>query len=235
MITDSSTTWFLRTGPISISAVMLTDTTCVTGRMIIQTWSSQSQCIHRVSPFGLVCGQEDSLGHFFFNDTVTGERYLNMFNNDVLPSLLEMSEFNENQLIWQQDGAPPHWYRPARTWLDNHFGQRWIGRNGPTAWPPRSPDLTVCDFWLWGHVKQIVYRQNRPENIGELKERIREITDEQRLHERHCRLRSTCATLSPSWRWAHWVTFHSQIRSYGFWINKNFIVPSVFVFLSKFL
>ncbi|KAJ4434862.1 hypothetical protein ANN_23433 [Periplaneta americana] len=34
---------------------------------------------------------------------------------------------------------------------------RWIGRGGPVAWPPRSPDLTCLDFFLWGHMKQLVY------------------------------------------------------------------------------
>lgn len=24
-------------------------------------------------------------------------------------------------------------------------------------WPPRSPDLTPLNFYLWGHTKQIVY------------------------------------------------------------------------------
>ena len=24
-------------------------------------------------------------------------------------------------------------------------------------WPPRSPDLTPCDFWLWGYLKSKVY------------------------------------------------------------------------------
>ncbi|GFX25433.1 uncharacterized protein TNCV_1424171 [Trichonephila clavipes] len=24
----------------------------------------------------------------------------------------------------------------------------------PTAWPPRSPDLNPCDFWLWGYIKK---------------------------------------------------------------------------------
>ena len=25
-------------------------------------------------------------------------------------------------------------------------------------WPPRSPDLNPCDFFLWGHLKQLVYK-----------------------------------------------------------------------------
>jgi hypothetical protein len=32
-----------------------------------------------------------------------------------------------------------------------------IGRGGPTAWPPSSPDLNPLDFYLWGHLKSLVY------------------------------------------------------------------------------
>ncbi|KAG8228356.1 hypothetical protein J437_LFUL006807 [Ladona fulva] len=33
----------------------------------------------------------------------------------------------------------------------------WIGRGGPIAWPPRSPDITPLDFFFWGFVKDRVY------------------------------------------------------------------------------
>ena len=126
------------------------------------------------------------LGPIFFNETINGSRYLEMLRDEVLPRLKEIDDFNANRLIWQQDGAPPHWYRPARLWLDEHFGQQWMGRNGPMAWPPRSPDLTACDYWLWGHVKQIIHvYQEQPENISDLKEKIlsafHSIRDDQRL------------------------------------------------------
>jgi len=61
------------------------------------------------------------------------------------------------QLIFQHDGAPPHSPHNVRDWLDEHFPERWVGTNGPIAWPPRSPDLTPLDFFLWGHVKELVY------------------------------------------------------------------------------
>ncbi len=41
------------------------------------------------------------------------------------------------------------------------------------AWPPRSPDLTPCDFSLWGIVKDCVYAQNR-RDINHLKSLIEE-------------------------------------------------------------
>lgn len=112
------------------------------------------------------------IGPFFHDQTVNGHRYLGMLENDVLPVLQNIEAFREGQMWWQQDGAPPHWYRPARDFLDNHFPERWIGRSGPLAWPARSPDLTACDYWLWGHLKQLVYRR-QPDSLEELKISIR--------------------------------------------------------------
>jgi hypothetical protein len=33
----------------------------------------------------------------------------------------------------------------------------WDGRDGPMPWPPRSPDITPLDFFLWGYVKSNVF------------------------------------------------------------------------------
>jgi hypothetical protein len=39
-------------------------------------------------------------------------------------------------------------------------------------WPLRSPDLTVCDFFLWGYVKDRVYVPPLPTTVDELQECI---------------------------------------------------------------
>lgn len=44
---------------------------------------------------------------------------------------------------------------------------------GGIDWPSHSPDLNVCDFFLWGYLKDRVYKTN-PQTIEELKERITE-------------------------------------------------------------
>jgi hypothetical protein len=54
-------------------------------------------------------------------------------------------------------GLPAHFSRVVRGYLDEHYPQRWIGRGSPVAWPPRSPDLNPLDFFLWGHLKSLVY------------------------------------------------------------------------------
>jgi len=44
---------------------------------------------------------------------------------------------------------------------------------GDIAWPPRSPDLTPCDFFVWGYLKAKVYEQ-RPVPFEALREAIRQ-------------------------------------------------------------
>jgi len=54
---------------------------------------------------------------------------------------------NTNNCMALKEAAPPD----CR--LANHFLGRWFGCQGLTKWPPRSPDLTSCDFFfVWqGH------------------------------------------------------------------------------------
>jgi len=45
------------------------------------------------------------------------------------------------------------------------------------AWPPRFPDATPCDFFLWGYDKDQVYVPPFPASIPELKVQIRTTTE----------------------------------------------------------
>jgi len=55
--------------------------------------------------------------------------------------------------------------------LDATFPNRWIGRDGPTPGPPRSPDVTLLDFFLWECVKEKVFSTPVPD-ITNMKARI---------------------------------------------------------------
>jgi hypothetical protein len=60
--------------------------------------------------------------------------------------------------IWTlRHGAPTHFSRAVRNVLNNSYHDQWIGGGGPTAWPPRRPDLNPTNFNLWGHLKTLVY------------------------------------------------------------------------------
>ncbi|GFX38244.1 uncharacterized protein TNCV_3838401 [Trichonephila clavipes] len=87
-----------------------------------------------------------------------------VFLNEVLNEFLDdipLAYIHDIQRLWfQHEGAPAHFCGPVRDWLDIAFPGRWIGRQGPVLWPPRSPDLTPLDFFLWGHLEELVYRQH---------------------------------------------------------------------------
>ena len=74
-------------------------------------------------------------------------------------------------MYFQHDGAPPHYTRHVRDYLDESFPNRWLGRGGPVAWPPRSPDLTPLDYYLWGHMKTLVY-ETKVDSREALRDRI---------------------------------------------------------------
>ena len=50
--------------------------------------------------------------------------------------------------------------------LDATFSNRWIGRDGLTPWPPRSPDITPLYFFLWRYVKDKVFSTPVPDIIN---------------------------------------------------------------------
>jgi hypothetical protein len=65
------------------------------------------------------------------------------------------------------DGAPTHFTGAVRDVFSNTCHGRWIGRGGPTAWPPRStPDLNPLDFDLWVHLTALVYADTSSSHCG---------------------------------------------------------------------
>jgi len=60
--------------------------------------------------------------------------------------------------------------------MDENFPRRWVGRGGPTAWPPRSPDLTPLDFFARGFIKDVVYSR-KVRDLADLRQRIIEAVE----------------------------------------------------------
>ena len=97
------------------------------------------------------------IGPFFFEGTVTGQVYLDMLRTSILPAIHTV--FGNDRFYFQQDGAPPHFHLDVRDYLDENFPGQWIGRRGALDFPPRSPDLTPLYYYLWGTLKDVVYRK----------------------------------------------------------------------------
>ena len=72
---------------------------------------------------------------FFDGNTVNGPQYLAMLQNWLFPRL------HEDNFIWQQDGAPPHWSCHVCEYLNETLPNCWITRHGLDdlallSWPP---------------------------------------------------------------------------------------------------
>ena len=79
---------------------------------------------------------------FFAEKSITPQIYLNLLTEYVSPQ----REQCQPLVIFQQDGAPPHWGLAVRQFLNDTFPEKWIGRDGPIPWPPCSPDITPLVF-----------------------------------------------------------------------------------------
>ena len=76
------------------------------------------------------CGimHDKIIGPFFFAEkSITAQIYLDVLTEYVSPQL----EQYQPQVIFQQEGAPPHWGLEVCQFLNKTFPDRWIGRDGP--------------------------------------------------------------------------------------------------------
>ncbi|KAK2725286.1 hypothetical protein QYM36_001664 [Artemia franciscana] len=146
---------------------------------------------HQTNPMIMVWAgiwEEEIVGPWFFNTSnVIGETYLELLQTFLFEYLDNIPIIRRRNLLFQQDGAPPHFAICVRDYLNQSFPERWIGRRSPVEWPPRSPNLTPLDYFLWGHLKFVVY-QNRPRTLDDLKDAIitgcQKITTETLIRER---------------------------------------------------
>ena len=146
-------------------------------------WSEESPHlmdeIENFSPkVSVWCGimKDCVIGPYFFEDnnqpvTVNATRYCQMIKRYLIPQLRRRN-LSINKLWFQQDGSRPHWAKMSIELLKETFGNRVISKDGAVPWPPRSPDLTAPDFFLWGFVKNEVYAQ-KINSMEELKQKIR--------------------------------------------------------------
>jgi hypothetical protein len=88
---------------------------------------------------------------------LNAERYLEFLENRLYDILGDFPIELRHEMWFQHDGAPPHNGRRVTEWLNRNYNNRWIGNRSNILWPPRSPDLNPLDFYLWGHLKQMVY------------------------------------------------------------------------------
>ncbi|XP_014467255.1 PREDICTED: uncharacterized protein LOC106740582 [Dinoponera quadriceps] len=107
--------------------------------------------------------------HVSVPDGKTIKRWVSSLEETGSTELSEQTNLGE---IWfQQDGATAHTARISMAKLRQMFPTRLVSLRGDLGWPARSPDLSICDFFLWGYLKEKVFK-HRPHTLQELKRRI---------------------------------------------------------------
>ncbi|GBN14509.1 hypothetical protein AVEN_248731-1 [Araneus ventricosus] len=81
------------------------------------------------------------------------------------------ASFQLRDVWFQHDGANAHKTSSMKQYLVKEFWEQLIGYGGFQEWPPRSPDLTPMDFFLWGYLKQQVCA-TPPPTLQDLQRRI---------------------------------------------------------------
>ena len=155
----------------------------------VHTWSQDNPHETTVTTFqsrfsvNVWCGVigDRLIGPFVLENNLRGDTY-EVFLRNELPCLLEdIPLMVRSQMYFQHDGAPAHYSRLVREYLHASFPNRWLGRLGPVAWPPRSPDLTPLDYYIWGHMKTLVY-ETKVDSRAALRDRIFAVAEQIRNH-----------------------------------------------------
>lgn len=123
------------------------------------------------------------IGFHFFPGNLNANSYCEFLRNTFYEFVEDIPLQLRETLWFMHDGAPPHYGREPRHWLNDHFPNRWIGRgiDAPIHWPPRSPDLNPLDFTIWGQIKEKVY-STPVDTLEDLRNRI-EQAFQQSLHQ----------------------------------------------------
>lgn len=103
------------------------------------------------------------IGPIFFTSTVNAEVY-----REIVKQFIALLPQDHRYCYFQQDGATAHTARDTMLFLQEFFDDRLISR---PLWPPRSPDLSPPDFFLWGCLKDKVFA-TAPRTLNELRTQI---------------------------------------------------------------
>jgi len=145
-----------KTHPELLSVILFSDEASFTRDGVnnlrnVHTWSHDNPHETSVTNFqrrftvNVWCGVHGSklIGSFVFDNNLTGNAYVIFLRNELLSLLEGIPLMIRSQMYFQPNGSPRHYIRHVRDYLNESFPNRWLGRGGPIAWPPRSPDLRL--------------------------------------------------------------------------------------------
>ncbi|KAL7639566.1 UNVERIFIED_CONTAM: hypothetical protein RMT77_010067 [Armadillidium vulgare] len=150
--------------------ILWTDEARFTNNSMINLWNYEywaeenshitySILFYVVYSINVWCGLLDNMliGLYFYHENLNSERYLEFLETTVPDLFRDVPLHKSQDLYYQQDGCPGHTERAIQYQLNVSYPNWWIGTQGSIPWPPRSPDLTPLDYYLWSYLKNRVY------------------------------------------------------------------------------
>lgn len=140
-------------------------------------WSADNPHFFRETPLHplkvgvwLAVSRRRIIGPIFFDGNITAQRY----RDELLRNFIEQLHDDELQNgFFQHDGATAHTTQETLAYLRQYFDDRVISLHSQPEFPPRSPDLTLLDFFAFPHLKNTIFK-TRINTIEELRERIQQ-------------------------------------------------------------
>lgn len=138
-------------------------------------YSYRTQYPQKLNVWSGILG-DNIIGPFFIEGNLNGPKYLDMLQNEIVPALRQVPGIRLDEIWFQQDGCPAHNTLAVREYLANTFPNRVIGTFSTIPWPPRSPDLSLQDFFLWPYIKSKIYgfEEDRATTLDELRIQIQD-------------------------------------------------------------
>ena len=121
---------------------------------VLEFINERNDSREKITVWAGLCGNGTLFGLYIFDGYVNGYNSLQIINDFTFSQLQEhfSNHFDGNfqHLLWFQDGTPAHRLRAVRHRLHEMFASGVVASYRKVEWPPRSLDLTPCDFFLWG-------------------------------------------------------------------------------------
>ena len=131
----------------------------------------------------------------FMNRMIDTVKYIAALEDELFPQIIVRGKDDDeaDYDIWQQDGASSHISHQSMMYLED---QDWLmaivskngaatSKKGSLEWPPCSPDLNACDYFLWGYLKSRVWEEGAIRTVEELEARVIRVIQELDTKDRH--------------------------------------------------
>ena len=92
--------------------------------------------------------------------------------------MLVVNKINQLNMWWRQDVSTAHTSGRSINNLRDQFPRKLINKRGDWPCLPHSLDLAICNFFLWGHLKQAIWTKSLNQQPKRIQDAILTVCNE---------------------------------------------------------